>query len=214
MLRLKSLSQINRWFQQIGKDRLVILMIAGALLLAVSSPVSEYAGVFRNDKEKQIKGETDTTKNPSARVLKERMDGTGMDSQDYIENTEKRLKEVLSKIKGAGKTDVILMTNGSGELVLEKDRPYERENLNETDAQGGNRSRSTMKDEETTVFWKDTDGKELPFIAKELNPKVTGVLVVCQGGGNARVKREISDAIMALFDLDVHKIKIAEMRSD
>ena len=211
---MKSLSQIKLWFTQIGKDRLIILMIAGVLLLAVSTPVSEYTGLLQKGTEKQVKkGTVDAVGQEDCEVDGIMPEG-GTDSGEYIRNTETRLKEVISKIKGAGKTEVILMTNGSKELIVEKDRPYERDNLDETDAQGGKRSHNTMKDEETTVFWKDTDGKELPFIAKELNPQVTGVLVVCQGGGDSRVKSEISDAIMALFDLDVHKIKIAEMRSN
>ena len=37
------------------------------------------------------------------------------------------------------------------------------------------------------------------------------MLVVAQGGGNASVAENISDAVLALFDVEVHKIKIVKM---
>lgn len=40
---------------------------------------------------------------------------------------------------------------------------------------------------------------------------VTGVVVVAQGAGNPVVDARISDAIKALFSIDVHKISIVKM---
>ena len=43
--------------------------------------------------------------------------------------------------------------------------------------------------------------------------KVCGVVVVAQGAGNATVNARISEAVKALFSIDVHKISIVKMRS-
>ena len=43
---------------------------------------------------------------------------------------------------------------------------------------------------------------------KELNPKVEGIVVIAQGGENAVVVKNITEAIQALFDVDTHKIKV------
>ena len=43
--------------------------------------------------------------------------------------------------------------------------------------------------------------------------KVTGVVVVAEGAGNAVVDARILEAIKALFSVDVHKISIVKMRS-
>ena len=45
------------------------------------------------------------------------------------------------------------------------------------------------------------------------NDKVSGVVVVAEGAGNATVNKKISDAVKALFSIDVHKISIVKMRS-
>ena len=43
--------------------------------------------------------------------------------------------------------------------------------------------------------------------------KVCGVLVVAEGAGNAAVNARISEAVKALFSIDLHKISIAKMKS-
>lgn len=43
--------------------------------------------------------------------------------------------------------------------------------------------------------------------------KVSGVVVVAQGAGNAAVNARISEVVKALFSVDAHKISIVKMRS-
>ena len=45
------------------------------------------------------------------------------------------------------------------------------------------------------------------------NEKVCGVVIVAEGAGTATVNKKISDAVKALFSIDVHKISIVKMRS-
>ena len=56
--------------------------------------------------------------------------------------------------------------------------------------------------------------KTKPYVTSMEKPKVKGVLVVAQGGGNASVDSNISQAVQALFDVEVHKITIAKMLSE
>ncbi|MFR1159532.1 MAG: hypothetical protein ACLSD7_11495 [Coprococcus phoceensis] len=51
-------------------------------------------------------------------------------------------------------------------------------------------------------------GEQTPYVTKEVNPKVEGVVVIAEGGGNAVVIKNITEAIQALFDVDTHKIKV------
>ena len=38
-----------------------------------------------------------------------------------------------------------------------------------------------------------------------------GVLVVAEGGGDAKIVKNISDAVLALFSVEAHKIKVVKM---
>ena len=62
--------------------------------------------------------------------------------------------------------------------------------------------------ESTTVY----DGEDTPYETKELLPEVEGVVVVAEGAGNAAVETEIYETVMALFEVDAHKISVGKMR--
>lgn len=59
-----------------------------------------------------------------------------------------------------------------------------------------------------------TEGKsDSVFGTQDVGIKVCGVVVVAEGAGNATVNTQISNAVKALFSIDVHKISIVKMRS-
>ena len=51
------------------------------------------------------------------------------------------------------------------------------------------------------------------FSSENTGQKVSGVVVVAEGAGNATVDARISAAVKALFSVDAHKISIVKMRS-
>ena len=55
-----------------------------------------------------------------------------------------------------------------------------------------------------------TTGEE-QGVFSEGKTKVEGVVVVAEGAGSATVDKNILDVVMALFDVEVHKIKIVKM---
>lgn len=99
---------------------------------------------------------------------------------------EKRLTEVLEKVNGVGKAEVFLTCQSTEKKIVEKD---------ETD----------------TVYEKDAKGNQLPYVASEEYPRVTGVLVVAQGGDEPIVIQNIREAVEALFQVEPHKIKVMKM---
>ena len=73
-----------------------------------------------------------------------------------------------------------------------------------------NVKRDGENSETSTVVYKH-DKEESPYVTNQYLPDVEGVLVVAQGGGNAVTVSDISDAVMALFNIEPHKIKIVKM---
>ena len=59
-----------------------------------------------------------------------------------------------------------------------------------------------------------TEGeRETVFGTQNPATKVCGVVVVAEGAGSATVNTRITEAVKALFSIDVHKISIVRMRS-
>lgn len=115
------------------------------------------------------------------------------DLEKYEAQTEQKLEELLSTVDGAGQVRVMLTWEGSSERQVEKDRISNAGSV-----------------EEETIYQENDSGK-YPYVVSWTNPKVTGVLVIAEGGGNTKVKAEILEAVQALFGIEPHKIKIMKM---
>lgn len=176
---LKSVEKLKK------KDNLMILILVGVLLMVISIPV---------DKEKKTIEEI-----PEEKVLVE---------ENSVESLEMRLEKILSRVEGVGKVDVMITLKSSGEKIVEKDQESSGNSSEETDSQGGSRKTSDNTKKEETVFYSGESGSSEPYVVKEMEPEIEGVLVISEGGDNALVAKNISEAILALFHIDAHKIKV------
>lgn len=190
------------------KEQWLVLFLAGVLLLVIALPTG-------NGKKKS---QTETNTNTEESVQAKDRSGQSTDASDpesgaksaYEEQLEQRLTMILEQMAGVGKVKVMITLKDSGQTILEKDVQSADNQTSETDGAGGNRSISETQREESTVYQGKNESEE-PVVSKELRPAVEGVLVVAQGGGNASVAENISEAVQALFDVEVHKIKIVKM---
>lgn len=186
--------------KEIGLPKIITLIAVGVFLLVLSVP-----GLFSWDsastgKKKQAIG------NHTASVVSS-VDSTTV----FTENMERRLENTLRKVKGIGDVQVMITVKSSKEQVALKDTANKQTTNSETDAHGGNRNESNIDKSEETVMSQSGSGETSPYVVKELEPEVEGVLVIAGGGDNANIIREINSAVQVLFDVPAHKIKVMKM---
>jgi stage III sporulation protein AG len=133
------------------------------------------------------------------------------DTLSYIDEQEKRLEEVLSQVSGVGEVQVMITLKSSKELIVEKDTPTTSQTSKEEDAEGGKRDTVDKSSTEATVYEQSNDGKSTPYVVKELEPEIEGIIVIAKGGDDPVIVKNISDAVLALFQVEAHKIKVMKM---
>lgn len=178
--------------KKIKKDNLLILLLAGLLLIVIAVPVE--------NKETEKK---ETVKEAEP-VIEETQ-------TDYISVQEAKLKSILSKVEGAGEVEVMITLRASKELIIEKDTPSTVTSSEEEDSTGGKRSSSERTTNETTVYNQDGSGSTSPYVIKEIEPEIEGIIVLAKGGDDPIIAKNISDAILALFRVEAHKIKVMKL---
>lgn len=180
-------------WQKVGTRNMLLLLLAGGLFL-----LSQASGQL-SEKEKTVPEQAE-----------EQNKGVSVQEEGMHENSdcEKRLKELLSGVKGVGKAEVMITYANHGEKIVLKDSRSSTESLNETDASGGTRVNISSQKEEETIY----EAENTPFVTKEYTAEVSGVLVVCEGGGNAEVAMRIVSATEALFGVPAHRIVVLEMK--
>lgn len=200
------------------KDQFVICILAGILLMIIAMPETK--------KEEGKTSEYRLSDNASG-IIKDNSDEEegifseeGMEiekkdeTEEYARYMENKLEQAISVMEGAGKVKVMITVSASKELVVEKDMPVTRSNTVENDSEGGSRNVNEYGSTEETVYSKESDGSACPYVVKTLQPVVEGVVVVAQGGDRQEVRKNITEAIVALFDIEPHKIKIVKMKSE
>lgn len=185
--------------KEIGFKRLAVIGLAGILLIILSVP-----DLLSSPGEKKSSEEETKTQSGNGSAVKK-------EEEDYVSSMEKRLSDALTKVQGIGKAEVVITLKGTKERVTLKDTPYKQESVNEADSGGGSRVSSNVEKGDETVLVKSLEGESIPYVVKELEPEVNGVLVIAQGGDNPAVISEINSAIEVLFGIPVHKIKVMKM---
>lgn len=156
---------MKAWKDMMKKEKLVVLLILGLLLLVLALPTE------KTDRQ-NAKKEVETAQTGTA--------------ENWQQEMERQLQEILEQVEGVGETRVFLTCQSSSRKIVEKD-------------------------ETETVYEKDAKGTQQPYVASEEYPRVTGVLIVAKGGGNPVVVGNIQAAVEALFQVEPHKIKVMKM---
>ncbi len=197
----------KKWQQLTGgkkfrKDQCLILVLVGMLLCVISLPT---------EKEKSKSNLWDTTDDKIQN--KQMFDSTEeADNSSYAAHWEEKLEESLRFVEGAGQVRVLITLAGSEEQVLTRDGKEEVSDTQETDAAGGSRHVSETRLDRSVVRTVDERGKEVPLVVRTIAPEVEGVVVIAQGAGSERVRRDIIEAIQVLFEVDMNRIAIIKMK--
>ena len=174
----------------------MLLALFGVLILVVLWPVGGKEG----------KKETQTAN---------LVDKTGETAYNYAEqyaaNMENRLKDILEKVEGAGSVQVMITVKNGGEQVVEKDRTFTENKTVQDGDNGQNSTADNINRSESTVYDNTSGGS--PYVVKQMEPEIEGVLVAAQGAESENVVNEITYAVQVLFDVPVHKIKVVKMSS-
>lgn len=187
---IKILLEKKKWK---GKEWMIVIVILGVLLAVLAIPT-----------EKDQKTEEKTMAEENMTEL------TGYSPAEYEEELENRLEEILSQMEGVGRVEVMITLESSTREVVEKDMSTQQSSTNN----GMDVAGDTSSGKEETTVYSDTDAGSVPYVVQEIYPQVEGVLVVAEGGDDSYVNLAITDAIQALFGVDVHKIKIVKMNTN
>ena len=115
------------------------------------------------------------------------------DSGFDLQETEEKLERALSQISGAGEVTVALTLKEGARQVPALD------------------TQLSEKEQRTqTVIRSSGSGVEEAIFLQRIYPKYQGALVVCDGGGDARVKLELLEAVRVLTGLSAEKIFVCK----
>ncbi|AGB40513.1 hypothetical protein Halha_0539 [Halobacteroides halobius DSM 5150] len=130
-----------------------------------------------------------------------------VDAPSFKEKIENQLQETLSLIAGVGKVKVNLTLDTSSEYIYIRNNIHSKEEVVETDNNGGQRKTLQTENEDKVVVV-NQGGSEEPVIKKKIKPKIRGVLVVAEGAKNSYVRAKLIRAVEVGLGIPSHKIAV------
>lgn len=110
---------------------------------------------------------------------------TSEELKTYTEQLEEKIENFLNEINGITNATVILTVESSSETVY-----------------------ATQGENSDYVLIKDSKGNENAIPLTEISAKIRGIAVVCDYGGNERLKMTVIELLASLFDLGSNRISI------
>jgi stage III sporulation protein AG len=122
----------------------------------------------------------------------EENDSSSTSDNEYISELEEKLSLIISKIDDVGNVDIMITAEGTSVYQYAQE-----EEKDESD-------KSTYIEKKYII----TDNEE-PILLSVENPKITGVLVVCEGGGNDVIKEKIYNSVSVVLGIKKNQIYVS-----
>ena len=188
-----------------NNKRTIENLVVFAIILIITIVAINYIWSGNNKKEK-------TNSEENKKLATEETNGQNKEN-DESENTEKRLENILSNIKGVGKTKVLLTYSQTNQIIPMYDEDSSESTTEEKDSGGGTRivnQSSSKKD----IIYEENNGVKTPITQSVVNPKIEGAIITAQGANDANIKTNIIQAVEAVTGLATYKIQVFEMKGE
>ena len=131
-------------------------------------------------------------------------------TKEYVFQLESSLKEMVSSIKGAGNTKVLVTLENTEETVYATEEKKNKEATEDkTDGQLS-KKRESDDCEKKYITIKDADGTERALSVTQIQPTGKGVVVVCDGGDVPDVQQRITEAIKTALNITSKRVYVTQ----
>ena len=130
-------------------------------------------------------------------------------AEAFVQQTEERLRAIVSRIEGAGDCEVLVTLENGVEYVYATEERISSDRREDTDDSA---SRLTQSDgSESSVIVVDTDSGHDGLLVTEIQPTVRGVVIVCEGGDREEVRQRIIQAVTVAMDLSAKRVCVTKL---
>ena len=178
MMEIKQIKdKIKCFFSGQQKTKLIMILgITGIVLIMLSEFIPASNG---NDEETPVSNDVVTE-----------------DTYAYKKQVESELYKIISQRKGVGELDVMVTIEGTTEYVY-------AEELNTDNDKDGEK---TSEQYQNKIVMNEIDGNKEALVKKVIKPQISGVIIVCQGGGDLSLKERLITAAATALNLPSSRI--------
>ncbi|MBQ8209738.1 MAG: hypothetical protein IJZ35_04055 [Clostridia bacterium] len=172
-------------YNKLQKDKKTVFIIAAGIIGIIFLAISNFTA------QDSINTNEDKTQSEQTE--------TSITVEQIEKRLEERLCDTISQVYGAGSVTVMVSVASAGEYVYAKNDKSE----NDTD--------SSLLESEIVIY--DAGDTDSGLIVSINSPEVLGVAVICEGGGSAVIKSEITQLVTSLFGIGSDRVYVGSKNS-
>ncbi len=130
---------------------------------------------------------------------------------DEKNDLEAKLENILSKIDGVGRVNVMITYFETNTTIPIYDENNKISNTTETDDSGGKRTIAEEDNQKQVIYRENSDGTKEPVTQKVTMPKPEGAIITADGGDIPEINAKIVEAVEACTGIAAHKIQVYKM---
>lgn len=123
-------------------------------------------------------------------------------TQAYIQYYEKRLEDILSQTQGVGRVEVAITLEGG----------VQREFVEESQQESSDNDSGSQKRSSSSTLVIGTGSGQQAVVRQELQPKVRGVLIACDGANSDSVRLAVVEGVRTLLDIPSSRICVVQRK--
>lgn len=198
-------SKFNKESEGNNKRKIENLVVFLVLLIITIIAINTIWG----DKNEEVKKDDNKSSYKQlAESIDNNIDSNNQQLTEY--NLEQSLEDILSKISGVGKVEVLVTYSETSEVVAMYNEKQTASNTEETDTNGGVR-KIEETDTNKEIIYEEKNGQKTPITQKVVMPKIEGAIITAEGAGNVNVKTNIIQAVSAATGLSTYRIQVFQM---
>lgn len=127
-------------------------------------------------------------------------------SKQYEQELENKITDLISQIEGVGKAKVMVTLENGVENVYAN---TQKQSTNTTSGSSTGQNSQKKDSQQDVVVVDGKDGKEA-LVVTQKEPTVKGVVVVCEGAGNAKVEQMVTDAVTTSLNIKSNRVSVVK----
>ncbi len=144
--------------------------------------------------------ELDFGKSPTVSDLSQ-----SVENEAYIQSMELKLSKLVQQVSGAGKCHVMVTLEQGTQYVFASEN---KKVIDETQSHDGEESSKVQQKDnsESRIVVLEENGVSRPLVETSREPRVKGVVVVCDGGSSSVVRERVTEVLTTVLGIGSHQV--------
>lgn len=147
---------------------------------------------------------------PKPREKSEVIPLNDISTEEYRTSIESSLQNLVSEIRGCGKAKVLVTVESDAEKVYATEHKQNIQDTEDRDDDKLRKKKSSNDSELKYITVKDSHGAEKALPITQIEPKIKGVVIVCDGGNDPATQEKIISVVTTALNISSNRVFVTK----